>query len=90
MIGATMFDLDGTLVHSEKLTAQSYAIAVQRLRSLSEPDLRAVEAYRQTVGASQDVASRHIIESLGPESDFATSDWAASCLRNLGGPGGQG
>ena len=44
MIGATMFDLDGTLVHSEKLTAQSYDITVQRLRSLSEPDLRAVEA----------------------------------------------
>ena len=70
MIRAIMFDLDGTLVQSEKLRAQSYAIAVQRLRSLPEPDKRAVEAYRETVGAFQDVASRHIIDSLGLESDL--------------------
>ena len=31
MIRAIMFDLDGTLVQSEKLKAQAYAIAVQRL-----------------------------------------------------------
>ena len=31
-IGAIMFDLEGTLVQSEKLRAQAYAIAVQRLR----------------------------------------------------------
>ena len=65
MIGAIMFDMDGTLVQSEKLWAQSYAIAVQRLRSLPEPDQRVIEAYREIVGASQDVASRHIIDSLG-------------------------
>ena len=70
MIRAIMFDLDGTLVQSEKLRAQSCAIAVQRLRSLSEPDPRAVEAYRETVGAFQDVASCHIIDSLGLESDL--------------------
>ncbi len=65
MIGAIMFDMDGTLVQSEKLWAQSYAIAVQRLRSLPEPDQWVIEAYREVVGASQDVASRHIIDSLG-------------------------
>jgi beta-phosphoglucomutase-like phosphatase (HAD superfamily) len=32
MINAVMFDLDGTLVQSEKLKAMSYAIATQRLR----------------------------------------------------------
>ena len=31
-IGAIMYDLEGTLVQSEKLRAQAYAIAVQRLR----------------------------------------------------------
>jgi phosphoglycolate phosphatase-like HAD superfamily hydrolase len=31
MINAIMFDLDGTLVQSEKLKAASYAIAAQRL-----------------------------------------------------------
>ena len=34
MISAIIFDLDGTLVQSEKLKAQSYAIAVQRTRGL--------------------------------------------------------
>lgn len=71
MIRAIIFDLDGTLVQSEKLKAQSYAIAVQQLRNLSEPDARAVEAYREIVGASRDVASRHIVERLDLESDLA-------------------
>ena len=37
MIHAIMFDLDGTLVQSEKLKALSYAKAVQSLRGLPEP-----------------------------------------------------
>jgi len=61
MIKAIVFDLDGTLVQSEKLKAQSYAIAVQRLRGLAGPETRAVEAYREIVGASREVASRHIV-----------------------------
>jgi len=70
MISAIMFDLDGTLVQSEKLKALSYAIAVQRLRGLAQPDDRTIEAYREIVGAARDVASRHITESLGLESDL--------------------
>ena len=65
-----MFDLDGTLVQSEKLKALSYAIAVQQLRGLAEPDARAVEAYRDIVGASRDVASRHIMDTLDLESEL--------------------
>ena len=61
MISAIIFDLDGTLVQSEKLKALSYAMAVQRLRGLSEPDQRAVEAYREIVGSARDIASRHIV-----------------------------
>ena len=38
MIRAFMFDLDGTLVQSEKLKAQYYAIGAQRLLGSSEPD----------------------------------------------------
>lgn len=64
MIRAFMFDLDGTLVQTEKLKALSYAVAVQRLLGLSQPDHRAVEAYREIVGASRDIASRHIMEKL--------------------------
>jgi len=37
VIQAILFDLNGTLNQSERLKAQSYAIAVQRLRGLSEP-----------------------------------------------------
>ncbi len=64
MIKAIMFDLDGTLVQSEKLKALSYAIAAQRLRQLSDLDPGAIEAYREIVGASRDVASRQIMDAL--------------------------
>ena len=70
MIRAIMFDLDGTLVQSEKLRAQASAIAVQRLRGLSEPEPKAIEAYKATVGAVEDVASRYIIERLGLDSEL--------------------
>ena len=70
MIRAIIFDMDGTLVQSEKLKALSYAIAVQRVRGLAEPEPQAIEAYRQIVGASRDVASRHITDSLRLEDDL--------------------
>ena len=70
MIRAIMFDLDGTLVQTEKLKALSYAVAVQRLRRLSEPEAQATEAYREVVGASREVASRHIMERLGLEAEL--------------------
>ena len=80
MINAIMFDLDGTLVQSEKLKALSYAIATQRLRRLPEPDDRAIEAYREIVGAARDVASRHIVDSLKlePELQPLTADFGVS------------
>ena len=64
---AALFDLDGTLVQSERLKARSYAIAAQRLGDLPEPDERAVEAYREIVGSERNVASRHIMQSLDLE-----------------------
>ena len=80
MINAIIFDLDGTLVQSEKLKALSYAIAVQNLRGLSEPEPRAIEAYREIVGAARDVASRHILDSLELEPDLRplTADYGLS------------
>ena len=80
MINAIMFDLDGTLVQSEKLKALSYAIAVQRLRGLPEPDQRAIEAYREIVGSAREVASRHVMDSLDLETELGalTADHGVS------------
>ena len=72
MIQAIIFDLDGTLVQSEKLKALSYAIAVQQIRGLSEPEPDAIEAYREIVGAARDVASRHVLRQLGLSAAFRT------------------
>ena len=70
MIRAIIMDLDGTLVQTERLKALSYAMAVQRVRGLSEPDPRAIEAYRTIVGATREVASRFIAEKLGLEPEL--------------------
>ncbi len=70
MIRAMMFDLDGVVVQSEKLKAQAYAIAVQRLRGLPEPDPRAIEAYRSIVGASREVAAQFVVDQLDLEQDL--------------------
>lgn len=68
MIRAIIFDLDGVLVQTEKLKAHSYAIAVQRICGLDEPDSRAIEAYREIVGAAREVTSRYVMDKLGLES----------------------
>ena len=67
---AVLFDLDGTLVQSEKLKALSYATAVQRLRGLDAPDPRAVDAYREIVGSARDVASKHVMEAVDLEEEL--------------------
>ncbi len=67
MIKAMLFDMDGVLVQNEKLKALSVAMAVQRLRGLPEPDPAGIESYRDMVGASREVVSRHIVDKLGLE-----------------------
>lgn len=58
-------------MQSEKLKAQAYATAVQGLRKLAKPDAAAVEAYREIVGASREVASRHIVTRPELEADLS-------------------
>ena len=70
MIRAIVFDLDGVVVQSEKLKAQAYAMAVQRVRRLPQPDPRAIEAYRPIVGASREVAAQFVVDELGLEPDL--------------------
>lgn len=64
MIRAVIFDLDGTLVQTEKMKALSYSIAVQKLLDLPEPEPRAIEAYRTVIGSAREVASRYVMEQL--------------------------
>jgi beta-phosphoglucomutase len=64
MIRAVVFDLDGTLVQTEKLKALSYAVAVQKLLDLPEPEPRAIEAYRTVIGSAREAASRYVMEQL--------------------------
>ena len=80
MIRAILFDMDGVLVQNEKLKALSVAMAVQRLRGLPDPDPEGIEAYRDKVGASREVVSRHIVEELGLEADLRPlmSEYGAS------------
>ena len=70
MIRAIIFDLDGVLVQTGKLKARAYALAVQQIRNLPEPDARAGEAYREVVGAQREVTSRHVMDKLGLEKEL--------------------
>jgi HAD superfamily hydrolase (TIGR01549 family) len=60
-----VFDLDGTLVHTERLKAISYARAAVELcpYTLSEPD--AVEAFKELVGLSRREVAQGLIERFG-------------------------
>lgn len=67
MIRSMVFDLDGTLVQTEKLKALSYArAAVQLDPGLQESDV--IEAFRVVVGRSR----REVAEYLLEEFDLAT------------------
>ena len=67
MIRAIIFDLDGVLVQTEKIKALSYGIAAQRLLNLPQPDKRAIEAYREIVGAARKIATSHVMKKVGLE-----------------------
>ena len=59
MIQAMIFDLDGTLVQTEKLKARSYARAAVELCPYDVEEDEVIDAYREVVGLSRrEVASR--------------------------------
>lgn len=61
MIRAMIFDLDGTLVQTEKLKAISYAKAAMTLRpELKEQDV--VDGFRQVVGLSRHEVAQYLVE----------------------------
>ncbi|HJP28803.1 MAG TPA: HAD family phosphatase [Dehalococcoidia bacterium] len=68
-ITAFIFDLDGTLVETERLKAKSYATVVGKLTGANAPDLRAIELYERIVGSTDEMVCRHMID----EFDIANS-----------------
>jgi beta-phosphoglucomutase-like phosphatase (HAD superfamily) len=67
MIEAIVFDLDGTLVQTETLKAQSYAQAAVELGrgSFSEPDV--VNAYKEVAGLSRQEVAQYLLDRFNLE-----------------------
>ncbi|HIF72870.1 MAG TPA: HAD family phosphatase [Dehalococcoidia bacterium] len=64
-ISAFIFDLDGTLVETERLKARSYANVVGGLTGANSPDHRAIELYERIVGSTDEMVCRQMIDEFG-------------------------
>lgn len=67
MIRAMLFDLDGTLVQTERLKALSYARAVRELASDGPGEAEVVDAYKNLVGLSRRDVAVALLERFGLE-----------------------
>jgi beta-phosphoglucomutase len=81
MIRAVIFDLDGTLIQTERLKAQSYARAAVQLKPGYFSEEEAYTAFGDFVGGSREEVARGMLNRLGLEeaakvrmSDFSASD----------------
>ncbi len=77
-IRAMIFDLDGTLVQTEKLKAISYARAVQDLCSDKVSDAQVIEAYKNVVGLPRKQVAQSLVEQ------FALEAQARACMSDFG------
>lgn len=67
MIRAVIFDLDGTLVRTERLKAISYGRAADELEPSVDHALSALTAFGQVVGQSRREVAIHVMRALGVE-----------------------
>lgn len=65
MIRAVIFDLDGTLVQTEKLKAISYARAAVKLCPRTVKEEHVIEAFKEVVGRSRREVSLFLVERFG-------------------------
>jgi beta-phosphoglucomutase len=67
MIRAMIFDLDGTLVQTERLKALSYACAAIELCPYTLSEAEAVEAFKEVVGLSRQEVATALVERFDLE-----------------------
>lgn len=65
MINAMIFDLDGTLVQTERLKAISYAQAAQELRPNAVTEDAVLSAFEDVVGLSRSEVATALLERFG-------------------------
>jgi HAD superfamily hydrolase (TIGR01509 family) len=71
MIQAVIFDLDGTLVQTEKLKALSYARAVIELCPHEVSEEQVIGAFKQVVGRSRHEVSQSLVKKFSLEEKAA-------------------
>ncbi|MEO8355574.1 MAG: HAD family phosphatase [Chloroflexota bacterium] len=67
MINAVIFDLDGTLIETEQLKAESYARAAIQLRPGTFSKAEATAAFEDFVGGSREEVSKGLLYRFGLE-----------------------
>ncbi len=67
MIRAVIFDLDGTLIETEQLKAESYARAAIQLKPGSFSEVEAISAFGDFVGGSREEVSKGMLDRFGLE-----------------------
>jgi len=68
MIRAMIFDLDGTLVQTERLKAYSYAKAIQELSPAPVDEDVIIEAFKEVVGLSRREVAQCLLQAFDLES----------------------
>jgi len=71
MIQAMIFDLDGTLVQTERLKARSYAKAVAELCPLQVSEMEVLEAFKDVVGLSRREVATQLVARFRLEENAA-------------------
>lgn len=67
MIRAVIFDLDGTLIETEQLKAQSYARAALQLKPGTLSEAEAISAFEDFVGGSREEVSKGMLARFALE-----------------------